>query len=80
MCDPVVFQNITPEQWLTMGARLTALRIEVSPADRSDVYVNTANLEWTYNPLAQTVTVQCTSKPWVMSCSEVNAKIQAGLS
>ncbi len=75
MCDPVIFHGITPELWAALETQVRAAGIDVEH-DQGIAHVGPADIRWDYEPTAQLLTVQCLKKPWIVSCTAVNAKIQ----
>ncbi|HXI90474.1 MAG TPA: hypothetical protein VNH18_29540 [Bryobacteraceae bacterium] len=74
MCDPVIFSNVSPEQWAAIEAKLATAHIRIEH-DQGEIVIQSADIRWDYESSAKTLTVQCVRKPFIIPCSKVNAKI-----
>jgi hypothetical protein len=71
---PQVFTNITPEQYDRLAAKARASGIELTgnsgTASKLGVEVG-----WNYNPIAQSLTIQCLKTPFFMKATDVDSRI-----
>jgi hypothetical protein len=76
-CKPVTFKNITRERFQAIRARIRA-QADVSVAgDMGTASGNGFAASWIYDEAAQTLSIQCTEKPWFVSEGLVADKIRA---
>ncbi len=74
-CDPVIFHEITREKWQEIETDLRHNGIIVEH-DEGIAHISHTDLSWDYNEEFRTLTVVCKSKPFVVSCETINAKIR----
>ncbi|HEX8325083.1 MAG TPA: hypothetical protein VF595_14355 [Tepidisphaeraceae bacterium] len=75
-CDPVVFEDVSPEKWACLQAKIAAEGYAVT-GDAGEATASGVTLTWAYDSAAQTLTIQCTKHPFVLPCALVNAKIKS---
>lgn len=75
MCDPITFANISPSNWATIEAQAKFQSVDIETSQGTEM-IGPASMKWDYEESTQTLTVQCLSKPWYISCNEVNLKIR----
>jgi hypothetical protein len=76
-CKPVTFQNITRERFQAVRARIRAQADVSVMGDMGTASGNGFTATWTYNEADQTLSIQCTEKPWFISEGLVADKIRA---
>ena len=76
-CKPLVFQNISRPRFQNIRARIRA-QAEVSvDGDTGTAQGNGFGASWAYDEATQTLTIQCTKKPFFVPESMVADKIYA---
>ena len=76
MCDPVVFMDVTPEAFAEIAANVEKLTgVPIGAATAGTLNHSGCTLEWQYSPSAWQLNVQCTAKPFFVSCDTVNDKL-----
>jgi hypothetical protein len=76
-CRPLTFKNIPRERFLAIRARIRA-QAEVSIlGDTGTASGNGFSASWSYDEAAQTLTIECTEKPFFAPESLVLDKIRA---
>jgi hypothetical protein len=73
--EPLVFANVTPEQYARLTQKATAAGINMSGESGTTSSFG-VELSWNYNAAAQQLNIQCLKTPFFMTPEEVNAKIQ----
>ncbi len=72
---PLVFSNITPEQYAALVAKAKASGVDLignsGTASRYGVEIS-----WNYAPESQQLTLQCLKTPFFVKASDVNTKLQ----
>jgi hypothetical protein len=76
-CKPVTFQNITRERFQAIRARIRAQADTAVMGDTGVASGNGFTATWTYSDPNQTLSIQCTDKPWFVSEALVADKIRA---
>jgi hypothetical protein len=73
-CDPQTFTGITQDQFNSLIQKAVAAGIQISgnsgSAEQSGV-----TIAWDFDPTAQTLTLHCTGKPFIVPCGTVNSKM-----
>jgi hypothetical protein len=73
-CAAQLFSGFTVEHFTCLVAKANAAGIDISgnagSASRDGVTV-----AWVFDPGAQTLSIQCTSAPFFVSCGAINSKI-----
>jgi hypothetical protein len=73
-CAKQLFSNVTDEQFACLTAKAKAAGIDIAGnngnATRDGIEIN-----WSYDPVGQTLSIQCTSAPFFVSCGSINSKI-----
>jgi hypothetical protein len=83
-CPSVLFNGVTADGWdcVKQKVRTYAERRNIAlPAldDRGEVSHLGFSLSWVYDPDAQMLTITCTSRPFLISCAQINAQVQHGI-
>ena len=76
MCDPLTFDNITPEKFAALQRKAetdSGIRVE---ADSGSASAEGITVRWDYDRAAGKLTMQCTDKPMFIPCGLVNTKIE----
>ncbi len=76
-CKPVVFKNITREHFYAVRARIRAQADVSINGDSGTAAGNGFSASWNYDEAAQTLSIQCTNKPFFVPESLVADKITA---
>ena len=75
MCDPIEFENVTPEKFASLEDKaMAAAGIAVS-GDTGEATAEGVTIQWSYDRASQKLTMQCTKKPFVIPCSLIDGKI-----
>lgn len=77
-CDPQTF-TVTPDQYSALQVQVAKAGLVISGDSGQDSYKG-CTVSWLYDPTAQTLTMQCLSKPFFVSCGYVNGKIKEWVS
>jgi hypothetical protein len=73
-CAAQVFDSITPEQYACLTSKATAQGISITgPSGQATAHGIT--IGWLYDSVAQRLTLQCLSAPWVISGGTINHHI-----
>ncbi len=75
MCPPITFHNIDQPLWETIESKLRAAGIEVQ-ADHGIVHVGPSELQWDFDPAAETLTVTCLHKLFILSCDSIYRQLE----
>lgn len=75
--QPLKFPNITRLKFQAIRARINAQADTKVVGDQGTASGHGFEATWTYSEPDQTLTIQCTKKPFFVSESLVTAKIQA---
>jgi len=70
-CAVQVFSNVTPAQFDCLSQKASAAGINISGNASQDGIT----VEWTFDPEATTLSIQCTAAPFYVPCATINAKI-----
>ena len=76
-CDPLNYTGVGAEQWNAAREKISSaygLHIEHGSGEESK---SGFRLRWNYDAEAQTLEIQCLSKPFVVPCAVVNGRINA---
>ena len=73
-CAKQSFNNFTPAAWNCLVEKAAQYGVEIS-SNSGSAGASGFKLAWNYNPGASTLEIQCTDKPFFVSCSQVNSKI-----
>jgi hypothetical protein len=76
-CKPITFQNIPRERFQAIRARIRAQADVSVMGDTGTASGNGFTATWTYDEAAQTLSIQCTDKPFFISEGLVADKIRA---
>ena len=75
-CKSIVFKNISRTKFQAIRARINAQAEITCTGDIGTATGNGYTAQWTYVEPDQTLTIQCTDRPWFISESLVADKIQ----
>jgi hypothetical protein len=73
-CAAQTFSNVTPAQFDCLSQKASAAGINIS-GNTGTASQDGITVEWTFDPAATTLTIQCTSAPFYVPCAMINAKI-----
>jgi hypothetical protein len=72
-CPELKYSNVSAAAWLCCkNAVAQYVKIDGNQGQAS---ANGVTVKWTYDPAAQTLSLQCLDKPFIVSCGYVNGKI-----
>ena len=74
-CDPLTYSGVDASKWACARDMVSGeygIRIE---SERGEATRRGFTLKWTYEADAQTLLIQCTSKPFLVPCGMVNDRI-----
>ena len=73
-CAAQVFDNVTSEQYACLTNKATAQGIAINgPSGQAKAHDIT--ISWSYDSVAQKLTLQCLSAPWIISGRTINHHI-----
>lgn len=81
-CDPVIVSPFTQAQFDALVVKVNAAMREqgttgVGASDLTGVIAHGGvTLQWTYDPAKLTLIIQCTKKPFFISCGYVAGKVK----
>jgi hypothetical protein len=73
-CATQTFDNVTPEKWALLVSKANASGLNIQN-DSGSASQDGFTFTWDYDPNAQSLAIQCTAKPFFVSCSTVNGKV-----
>lgn len=73
-CATQTFSNISSTVWACLKAKAAAQGVPLT-SDKGTITQGGITIEYAYDGPAQTLQLTCTSKPFIISCGTVNAKI-----
>ncbi len=73
-CDKLSFNDITPAVWQRAIAAAAEYGVAVT-ANAGDGTARGFTVAWNYEPVAQTVSLQCTDSPFWAPCGVINNKL-----
>jgi hypothetical protein len=75
-CDALMYSGVDASKWAcAKDAVRTQQGISID-ADSGEMSKMGFTLKWTYDAAAQTLSIQCTSKPFFITCGTVNGRIE----
>jgi hypothetical protein len=74
-CATQVFENISPGHFACLVDRAKAAGIQIDGNSGTTLPHNGVSVAWEYDPEAQTLSIQCLSLPFLVSCGAANAQI-----
>ena len=75
-CDPMSFSGVDSSKWecaRDVVERDYGIRID---SDQGEASESGFTLKWSYDANAQTLEIQCTDKPFFVSCGMVSGRIK----
>jgi hypothetical protein len=75
-CPAIVLSGLTAEKYQSLLAAAHAQGLELSGLGGATDYQG-MTFTWAYDQDAQTLTIQCTDKPFFVPCSMIEQKIRA---
>lgn len=73
-CATQTFENFTQARFDCLVQKATSAGITVSGYDGT-ASRDSITIHWHFDPLAQTLQLQCTQYPFFLSCGDINGKI-----
>jgi len=73
-CATQSFSNITLDQFNCLVTKAKDAGINIS-GNSGSVSQDGITIAWTFEPAANTLSIQCTSAPFFVSCGTINSKI-----
>ena len=73
-CAKQSFNNFTPAAWNCIVQKAGQYGVKIS-SNSGSAGASGFKFAWNYNPGASTLDIQCTDKPFFITCSQVNSKI-----
>lgn len=77
-CPPMTFDGLTPDRYAQLLLKAAAQGLPITGDSGSTTYQG-IDVTWGYDPAAQTLTIECTNKPFFVPCSMIEQKIRATL-
>jgi hypothetical protein len=74
-CAAQHFTGISPERFAALSQKAKGSGIDIT-GDSGTTTKFGVTVTWTYDPQAQELTIQCTEKPFFLSCDDINGRIQ----
>jgi hypothetical protein len=75
-CPEIVLSDITAEKYQSLLATAKAQGLDLTGKTGSTAFLG-MDFTWTYDPAAQSLTIQCTNKPIFVPCSMIESRIRA---
>ena len=75
-CPAITLEGISPEKYSTLIATALAQGLAIAGPTGSTSYQG-MSFTWAYEEAAETLTLQCTEKPFFVPCSIIESKIRA---
>jgi hypothetical protein len=75
-CDPLSYAGIGASEWASVQDAVHRAYGMTIDSDRGEASKRGFTLTWTYDPTGQTLQIQCTAKPFFVSCGTVNDRIK----
>jgi hypothetical protein len=76
-CPALYYYGVTPEQWAAAKAEVAAeYKIEIT-SDVGTASEDGITIGWNFD--GKNVSIQCTGKPFILSCDFVNSRIDAAV-
>lgn len=73
-CEAQQFNNISPAQFACLMATAKSQGIEINGAN-GQATQGGITISWSYNATSNSLTIQCQSSPFYLTCGVINAKI-----
>ena len=73
-CPPISF-HLTQSQWGLIEQKLQARSIDVEQ-DTGTVSIGPEKIQWEFDAVAETLTVQCVDHPFYAPCGLINNKLR----
>ena len=74
-CAAQTFNGVTQDQFDALLQKAAANGVNISGNSGSDSQKG-ITISWNYDPDAQTFTLECTDKPFLIPCGIINTQIQ----
>jgi hypothetical protein len=77
-CDPIKFSDISPQKFADLSAKASSeAGVAIIGNDgQADSAKYGISVSWSYDPIAQELTLQVVKKPLLVPCSYVNQKLK----
>jgi len=73
-CAVQVFNGVTAEQFACLVGKAQAAGINIA-GNSGSASERGITIAWTFDPVAKTLSVQCTSTPFGVMCGAINSKV-----
>ncbi len=73
-CAKQIFSDVSPAAWQRCKAAVAKLGVAVN-ADNGSASGHGLTIAWDYDQNAQTLSIQCTDRPFFPGCDYINGKI-----
>jgi hypothetical protein len=73
-CATQSFTNVSSDQFACLVAKANAAGIEIS-GNAGNASKDGITIQWKFDPGTNTLTIQCTSSPFLVPCGTINSKI-----
>jgi hypothetical protein len=73
-CAAQVFSPVTAANFNCIVAKAAAAGIKIS-GNAGEMSESGFTVQWQFDPVANTLSIQCTDKPFIVSCGTVNGRI-----
>ena len=73
-CAAQVFTGITREKFTCLQQKAAEQEITID-GDQGTTTKDSVTATWDFDEPSQTLTIQCTSSPWFLSCGKINGTI-----
>jgi hypothetical protein len=74
-CATQVFGDISSEQFACLVDRAKAAGMQIDGNSGTTPQHNGVSVAWEYDPVAKTLSIQCLSLPFLVSCGAANSQI-----
>lgn len=75
-CEPLSYSGVDASKWPSVQDAVSREYGILIASDRGEASKRGFKLKWTYEPSAQTLRIQCLSKPFFVPCETVNNRIK----
>jgi len=75
-CDQLLYADVDGSKWARVKDAVGRAYGMTIDSERGQAARRGFTLKWTYDPTAQTLQIQCSKKPFFVSCRKVNDRIK----
>jgi hypothetical protein len=75
-CPPIIFEAMTAEKYAALLQTAQSQGLAISGLSGSTSYQG-MSFTWSYDSVAESLTLQCTEKPMFIPCSMIESRIRS---